>query len=138
MVSVRLLSSRKRRHNKATHRGKKEKAAPEVRFNKISSDHPPDVLAPYLFQRREVDPGELPLVLIPIDVKVGTFTDGRGEDLLAQGDALLVGQHTDAAEPYDRSMPVTERDHVFGHMDLHPRSLRPAVHDARHREAAGF
>ena len=70
--------------------------------------------------------------------KVGTFTDGRGKDLLAQGDALLVGQHTDAAEPYDRSMGVTERDHVFGHMDLHPRSLRPAVHDARHREAAGF
>jgi hypothetical protein len=35
-------------------------------------------------------------------------------------------------------MPVTERNHVVSRKDLHPRSLRPAVHDARHREAAGF
>ena len=138
MVSVRLLSSRKRRHYKATHRGEKEKAALEIRFNEVSSNRPPDALAPHLFQMCEADPGELPLILIAIDMKVGTSAGGRGEDLLAQGDALLVGQHTLAAEPYDRSMPVTERDHVFGHLDLHPRSLRPAVHDACHREAAGF
>ena len=138
MVSVCHLSSRKRRHNEATHRGKKEEAALEIRFYEIGSDRPPDALVPHLFQMCEVDPGKLPLILIAIDMKVGTSVDGRGEDLLAQGDALLVGQHTLAAEPYDRSMPVTERDHVFGHLDLHPRSLRPAVHDACHREAAGF
>ena len=138
MVSVRLLSSRKRRHYKATHRGEKEEAALEIRFNEVSSDRPPDTLAPHLFQMCEADPGELPLILTAIDMKVGTSADGRGEDPLAQVDALLVGQHTFAAKPYDRSMPVTERDHVFGRKDLHPRSLRPAVHDARHREAAGF
>ena len=48
----------------------------------------------------EADPGKLPLILIAIDMKVGTPADGRGEDLLAQVDALLVGQHTFAAEPY--------------------------------------
>ena len=83
MVSVRLLSSRKSRHNKATHRGEKEDASLEIRFYEVSSDRPPDALAPHLFQMCEADPGELPLILIAIDMKVGTSADGRGEDLLA-------------------------------------------------------
>ena len=140
MVGVRLLSVRIRRHNKAAHRGKKEEAAPKIRFNEISSDHPPLVLHQHPFQRCEADPGELPLVFIFVVEEVGAITDSfyRGENLLAQVDALLVGQHASAAEPYDRPMPVTERDHVVGRIDLYPRSPRPAFHDARHREVAGF
>ena len=80
------------------------------------------------------------IVLIFVNEEVGAITDSfyRGENLLAQLDALLVGQHASAAEPYDRPIPVTERDHVVGRIDLYPWSPRPAFHDARHREAAGF